>query len=112
MSKKIIVLIFLSVLLTGCSHLTGKDAFLTNVKQIETVVEQENWTELEGYITQFKDLYYKEKWKVQLLGDEGEYETLEESIHQLEVAIKEKDLLQTKLSLATIKSLITFIYSL
>lgn len=112
MFKKICIPITLSLLLMGCSNLTGKDAFFDEMKKFEVAVEQENWTELENYITKFKDLYDKEKWKVQLLGDEGEYETLEENIDHLIVSIQEKDILETKLTLATIKSLLNFIYSL
>lgn len=35
--------------------------------------------------------YQSNKWKIQLLGDEDEYETLNESINKLIIAIEEKD---------------------
>jgi hypothetical protein len=49
--------------------------------------------------------------KLQLLGDEEEYEEMSREIDKLEAAVQEKDKKQAKVSLATIQSILDEIYS-
>lgn len=106
--------IFLLIILTffGCSKYTGKEALFTHVKTIENFIDNEDWDQLNQQVDQLNTLYEKNKWKLQLLGDEDEYESLTETIDRLIVAIDEQDKTQAKLELATVKSILKELYSL
>ena len=112
MLKKNIFPILITFLLFGCSNVTGKESFYKNVEAIELAVQDENWSSLNKLSKELDEIYKRQEWKIQLLGDESEYETLQESIDHLLVSIESEDLLQTKLELSTIKTLLQFIYSL
>ncbi|RLL43669.1 DUF4363 family protein [Oceanobacillus piezotolerans] len=112
MYKKGSFMVLLLFILVGCSNFTGKDALLKEVAEAEHLVNDENWEEVSGKITTLNDLFYEHLWKIQLIGDEGEYERLHESISRLFISIEEKDKAEAKLELATIKALIQDIYSL
>ena len=112
MFKKCVIVFISTFFLIGCSNITGKESFFENIEAMEIAAQEENWSSLHTLSKDFDDLYKTQEWKVQLLGDESEYETLQESIAHLTIAIEAQDSLQTKLELSTIKTLLQFIYSL
>jgi len=112
MFKKCVIVFISTFFLIGCSNVTGKESFFENIEAMEIAAQEENWSSLQTLFTELDELYKTNEWKVQLLGDESEYETLQESMDRLAVSIEEEDSLQTKLELSTIKTLLTFIYSL
>lgn len=79
---------------------------------MEHSLNQEDWEQLKSQVNELNTLYEENKWKLQLLGDEGEYEGLNESINRLFAAINTEDLTQAKVELATIRSILEEIYSL
>ncbi|WP_180994086.1 DUF4363 family protein [Bacillus sp. Marseille-P3661] len=112
MYKKSLVIILILLILSGCSNWNGENVFLTKINIIEQLMDQEEWNSLKSEVTELKSLYESHKWKIQLLGDEEEYEGIVESINRLFITIEEEDATEAKLELATIKAIINEIYSL
>lgn len=112
MGKKGLILIMtVLLLLPGCSNMIGKNDLNECITNLEQSLQQLDWETAQKQIDEMKKLYNSNKWKIQFLGDEGEYESLYESINKLNVVLEEKDLIYAKLELATIKSLVNDIYS-
>ncbi|WP_158589700.1 MULTISPECIES: DUF4363 family protein [Clostridia] len=86
--------------------------FFNHIEQIDGSIQQGDWNSIIIQTTELKELYQRNKWKIQLLGDEGEYEGLYGSINRLIVASHEKDVINARLELATVKSFLEDIYSL
>lgn len=112
MIKKWSLLLFLFILLSGCSNITGESRFSEKMDSIEETLQEPDWKKLSSLVDELNEIYEQTKWKIQLLGDEGEYERLQENINLLIVAIEEKDIQETKLKLASIKTFLDDIYSL
>lgn len=112
--KMCIILIgfLVALMLSGCSAQTGKNDFKQHISKIEQAVKEEDMTVLGTQIDQLLQIYDKNEWKLQLIGDEGEYERLHEAINRMITARKADDLTQLQLELATIKTIIEDIYSL
>lgn len=111
MKKTIIVCCFL-IFLIGCENKVGGDAFFNQINDIENALEKPSWDMVTTEAEKLKKLYEKEKWKLQLLGDEDEYESLYESINKLIVATEEQDRTNIRLELSIIHTHIGDIYSL
>lgn len=111
MHKIIIGLCFL-LIVVGCENNVGGDAFFHQINEIENALEDSNWDEVTHQAEKLKDLYKKDKWKLQLLGDEDEYEGLYESINKLIVATEEKDVVNIRMELSLVHTIIEDIYSL
>lgn len=109
--KRILLLIVTSLLI-ACTNVTGQANFKECIDTIETHLAQADWDDLEKQGDYLKRLYKEEQWKLQLLGDEGEYEELNIGINRFLKAIEEEDMTEAKLEIATIQSLIHDIYSL
>lgn len=109
---KVYMMLLLIILLSGCAHTLGGDLFFNQIDQLEKSLDQSDWSELKFQANKLKDIYEKKKWKLQLLGDEGEYERLNESIQKMIAAIKEEDSINVRLELTISKTLIKDIYSL
>lgn len=110
--KKILIYLGFFLLLTGCENNIGGDAFFQQISEIENKLEEPNWKEVVIQAEVLKELYKKDKWKIQLLGDEDEYESLYESINKLITASEEEDFINAKMELTTIHTHIEDIYSL
>ncbi|QVY62117.1 DUF4363 family protein [Cytobacillus gottheilii] len=110
--NKILVYISLLLLLTSCENNTGGDVFFKQINDIENGLEEPNWNEIMLKTKELKKIYKKNRWKIQLLGDEEEYEELYKSINKLIAATKEKDPINVRIELATTHTLIEDIYSL
>ncbi|MBC5638687.1 DUF4363 family protein [Ornithinibacillus sp. BX22] len=112
--NKVIILFCFSFLLilAGCENNVGGHAFFDQINEIENSLENPDWDRVTAQAEELKKLYKKDKWKLQLLGDEDEYESLYESINKLIVAIEEKDRTNIKLELSVIHTHIEDIYSL
>ncbi|RHW37415.1 DUF4363 family protein [Lysinibacillus yapensis] len=112
MIKKNILPLFLVVLLSGCGGIMGENDFSGKIDDIEQALRKPNWKQLNSLGKDLDRLYEQNLWKIQLMGDEDEYESLQESINHLIVAIEEKDQTEIKLEIATIKTYLKDIYSL
>src|SRR5699024_6949518 len=98
--------------LTGCENQVGGDAFFNHLDEFENGLDQQDWDELSIQTNKLKEMYEKNKLKLQLNGDEGEYEELYKSISKLIATDKEEDTLSTRIEIATTSSLLEGIYSL
>ncbi|GIO24342.1 DUF4363 family protein [Oceanobacillus sp. J11TS1] len=112
MKKITIVFILLLSMLSGCSNQVGGNDFFKHIEQLEQSLDASNWNKITNQAEALEEIFVSNKWKIQLLGDEGEYEGLHESINNLIAAAKEKDSTSTRLGLATVKSILGEIYSL
>ena len=90
----------------------GVDPVTKQAKHILELIERNEWQQAIEPTEKLKQLYLKNKWKYQFLGDEEEYEQLNREIAKLRVAIKEQDTLESKIIIASILSIIHDIYSL
>ena len=110
--KKIILIVCSCVFLIGCENNIGGDIFFNQIQTIEDALEHPDWTEVAAKAKELKQIYKEEKWKIQLLGDEDEYESLYESINKLIVASDKQDQMNTHMELSVIHTHIEDIYSL
>lgn len=99
-------------MLSGCNSLVGGDMFLESINSIEESITKEEWKACEDLINDLSNYYDDNRWKLQLLGDEGEYEGMLEAINRLDMAVSQKDVTESLLEIATIKAYIEGIYSL
>lgn len=112
MKQKIILFVFLFITVPGCSNQVGGDYFFNHIDQIEQAIDQSNWDKVSFQADALKDIYENNKWKIQLIGDEDEYEGLYQSINNFIAVVKEQDTTNARLQLATVKSILEDIYSL
>lgn len=96
----------------GQEQAQAGEAFHQVIQQINQMIEKENWQGALKKTSELRALYQKKQWKLQLLGDEGEYEGLNRELDQLYAAVKAKDKSESKVELAAVGSYIKSIYSL
>jgi len=110
--KKAVAAVMVFFLLAGCSGITGHRDFNQYISEIEHHLIAEDWDALNGQLDELMKAYKKNNWKIQLIGDEGEYERLHESINRLITAIDAKETNEARIELATIKTIVEDLYSL
>lgn len=112
MYRKYFLLFGLLILLTSCDEPIAGDRFFKWINSLEESIINEDWGASEAIYNDFH-MYYKDNyWKLQLFGDEEEYEGIHESINRLAVAIKRKEVTQALFEIASMKSFLTDIYSM
>ena len=107
-----LLLIPLLFILVGCSNVTDKHDFKEALDALEASIQIEDWKVIEEHAKAIKSQYEHSKWKLQLLGDEDEYESLQESINHLVHAANTKDKSDLGKEITTIKTYLEQIYSL
>ncbi|WP_052345868.1 DUF4363 family protein [Paucisalibacillus sp. EB02] len=113
MFKKTITIFLLSFMfLAGCTEPIGGDYFFDKIQSLEVELNKEDWHNANLLLKDMKNLYKKNDWKLQLLGDEAEYEGMNEAISRLSAAIKSEDSKQALLELASIRAYLEEIYSM
>ncbi|MCT1577936.1 DUF4363 family protein [Oceanobacillus kimchii] len=110
--KKAMVFLCCLLLLTACTSPVGGTAFFDHIDALEKGLDEPDWEEISIQAKKLKKMYEKDKWKFQLIGDEGEYEELYKSINNLLATVKEKDTLSTRMEIANTRSLLEDLYSL
>lgn len=108
---KIPLLIFIAVgmlMLTGCK---SEDAFNKKIQEINQTVEHADWRQAKESAKKLSHMYQEKKWKLQLLGDEAEYEGINVELEVLKESVQAKDKTQVKVSLGTIRGHLIDIYS-
>lgn len=106
------MLIFCMLLIAGCAEITDETDFKGAVDALEAVLDSEDWQLINEKVTAIEEQYSRSKWKLQLLGDEDEYESLQESVNHLKTAAKSKDKSECEKELTTIRTYLDQIYSL
>ncbi|WP_185971033.1 DUF4363 family protein [Alkalicoccobacillus porphyridii] len=112
MQRYIVLNILLLLFLSGCGDVVGSNLFFNQMDQLEEALDRSDWDQIERHAYKFNEIYKTNKWKLQLIGDEGEYEGLNESIQKMIAGVKEEDITNVRLELASARSLIADIYSL
>jgi hypothetical protein len=113
MLKKLLTIILLSIMfVAGCTEPIGGDYFFDNIQSLELELKNEDWQNANFQLKEIKNLYKKDVWKLQLLGDEAEYEGMNEAISRLSATIESEDSKQALLELATIRAYLEAIYSM
>ncbi|WP_188456908.1 DUF4363 family protein [Virgibacillus oceani] len=103
-----ILIVMISLLLVGCQ---GEKEFYKKIDDINQSVEQADWEQSKRKIKALKEMYKEGKWKLQLLGDEAEYEGINVEMEKLKEAADAKDKTQIKVGLGTIRGHLHDIYS-
>lgn len=111
MIKKGLFCILVLFIISGCSAHTGKEEFGEKIKNLEQSLDRYDSASLKQQVEGLLKAYEDNEWKIQLIGDEGEYEKLHESINRLIVSNEENDITGLKLELSTIKTILEDIYS-
>lgn len=109
---KKLTLIFCILFMAGCSEVTDEKDFKATLNTLESVLSSEDWYAIEELSNAIKEQYDRSKWKLQLLGDEDEYESLQEAVNHLKQAAKSKSKTDCEKELATIRTYLEQIYSL
>lgn len=66
MIKKWIMSLFLLILLSGCSSITGKNDFSEKINLIEQAFNDPDWKQLQSLGNELGQLYQGSQWKIQL----------------------------------------------
>jgi len=109
--KSILLMSLLLVMLSGCSNMVGSKELMGQIHVIKEQLMVEDWDALEVQMDRLSTIYSDNEWKLQMIGDEGEYERLHESINRLRSAIETQDSQSASLELSTIDSIAEDIYS-
>jgi hypothetical protein len=112
MNKIFLILFYLLLILTACNKPIAGDHFFNKIEDLEMVVKKEDWKTADTNLIEFQRYYEKSIWKLQLIGDENEYEGLHESLKRLMAAIDQQDATQSLIELATIRAYLEEIYSM
>lgn len=113
MDKKITVLVTITFLfLTGCTGLVGGKEFFEKINSLESTLSYEDWKTAKSEVDALDHVYHEKVWKLQLLGDESEYEGMFQSLERIKAAIDQQDATQALVELATIRGILEGIYSL
>lgn len=102
----------LLLVISGCSAQNGKNEFKENINRLEQSMSVNETESVKLQVEALLKVYKHNEWKLQLLGDEGEYERLHESIQRIIIAIEEEDFTEARLELSTTKTILADIYSL
>ncbi len=113
-SSRTLGILMVFVLITGCNVTKSeKDQTLFGkVDEMQHQIEQDQWDKLQSNLEEFEAKYKRQKWKMQLLGEHGDYQGIELEIEQMKESVKERDRLESKLGLRKIKHHMTLIYNL
>lgn len=112
MYRKSLLLFGLLILLSSCNAPIGGDKFFGQVQELESHIKNEEWEKSEDKLIELNNYIKDHFWKLQLLGDEEEYEGIRESIRKLSVAINNKEKTDSLIEIATLITYLEAIYSL
>ena len=115
--SRTIWLCFLAAIIffSGGAHAAGSKVdrpLIQKVTSIISYVEYDQWTIANQEVAKLRGMYKKEKWKLQLLGDEEEYEGLDREFDHLASAAHDQDKTEAKKSLVHIRAILKAIYSM
>lgn len=85
---------------------------ISKIERIEKLVEDGAWDRAATEADALKHLYQKEKWKLQLLGAETEYEQLDQELEKLSAAITSRDTTEASVILSAARAVLRNIYSM
>jgi len=101
----VLVLFQLSFLNTlGQAAEGASKTIFEKIEVMKTHVNQENWDQATKMYDQLDLWYRKNRWKLQLLGDEAEYEEVAHDISRIRITLEEKDKLESKMLIENLKT--------
>ncbi|GIO25905.1 DUF4363 family protein [Ornithinibacillus bavariensis] len=112
MLKRIFILCSLLLCITACNDPIAGQPFFDRITAMEKSIKEEEWEISKKQWKEFNSHYKDNTWKLQLIGDENEYEGVHESLLRLEAAINQHDSTQALIELANIKAYLEQIYSM
>jgi len=112
MIKKGLLIMIALIVMSGCSEQTGSKQLYDTISRLEQLINENDIPALKKEADSIRQAYQKNLWKLQLIGDEGEYEGLNQGISRFIAATEIEDIESAKMELASIKSYLEDIYSL
>ena len=111
MKKSILYLIILLVL-SGFSvnNQINENGFKSNLEKMNIIVTQKKWKEANKTMQELTQIYHEEKWKLQLLGNEDEYNGIAKELKLLQTSIDVQDKKEAKYHLTIVKHKLNSIY--
>jgi hypothetical protein len=109
-----VLVIILLIAFTGCEAVkTERDHLLINtMDELRQQIEEENWDSALTQVGIFEKRYEQRKWKLQLLGELGDYKEIEIQLIKLNQALTDKDKTEASVSTNQIIYLLNTIYNL
>lgn len=115
MKRLLACLLVMGLVLGGwstVSHAKAGGDFYKKINKIDQLIQKKKWKEAGNETRALRKLYKKKEWKIQLIGDEREYEGIGEGLDALHAAVKVKDKVQATNELANIHALLESVYSM
>lgn len=112
MVRRALLCLLLLLVISGCSAQTGENEFQENIIRLEQAISDKDSVSVKLQVEGLLKVFQHNEWKLQMIGDEGEYERLNESIRRIIVAIEEEDFTEARIELSTTKTILRDIYSL
>jgi hypothetical protein len=115
-----IILLFLSlgIYLSGwmtpfqLSDWEKEDPVAKNVQTIRQHIAAKRWDLAKREAKKLPRIFEQQKWKYQMIGDEGEYEEVDHEISKLSVIVELEDQSEALITLASILKILREIYSM
>ncbi|WP_157724870.1 DUF4363 family protein [Virgibacillus phasianinus] len=105
----ILICLLISLLvLGGCK---SENVFYEKINDINESVSHSNWKQTKEGVKKLSNMYKEKEWKLQLLGDEAEYEGINVELEVLKESADAKDKTQVKVALGTIRGHLKDIFS-
>lgn len=96
----------------GVGEAAKSEPLYDKMKEVSQLINDEKWDSAAKEAAALKALYRKEKWKLQFLGDETEYQQIYLELEKLLAAVDEQDRTQAKIILSNIRAIVHNIYSM
>ncbi|WP_236838667.1 DUF4363 family protein [Caldalkalibacillus salinus] len=111
-TRYLLVFLILSTLLMGCDVTkSAKDqALFKKIDDIHTQVKNEEWDDALDNVDKWEDTYEKRLWKMQLLGEQADYEGINLEITLLKERLKRQNERQAIDSIIQLKHYLSAIY--
>lgn len=87
------------------------EALYQQINKVDRLVEKGQWEQAGKEAKTLQKIYSKKEWQIQLLGDESEYEGIDNELEKLKAAIQTKDVTESKMRLSAIAATLKAVYS-
>lgn len=88
----------------------SEQQFYKTIDRIDIYIQVNQWNNASTAVNKLEQVFNRHRWKLQLLGDEGEIEDVLQSIHRIRAAVDEHDRSAARMELALLKQSIQYIY--
>ncbi|WP_227936124.1 DUF4363 family protein [Alkalihalobacillus deserti] len=111
--RLLLILTFLSGCNVGNMVKTEKDELLFNeINELQHLIEEEEWDDVRSNISAFEKRYTQQKWKLQLLAAQSDYQDIGLEVELLKEYVKDEDEVECLLRLRQIHYRLTNIYNM